>query len=60
MLTNLHEKTKKKCSQYWPATDQTESYGPFHVELVETNTLANFVIRDLTIEMVSDAQQVYR
>jgi len=55
MLTNLFEKTKTKCVQYWPGTIGSDTYGPFFVELVDTVTLANLVIRDLTIAMVSCA-----
>ena len=51
MVTNLFEKMKKKCAQYWPHSGSA-SYGPYTVTLVATTSLTNFVIRDLTIKNV--------
>lgn len=53
MLTNLTEKMKIKCSQYWPDKD-TASYGPFTVTLVNTVTLADFVTRHMNVTNVSE------
>ncbi len=51
MLTNLMEKTKSKCAQYWPNSEAI-SYGPFSITLTNTTTLADYVIRDLTVKNV--------
>ncbi len=51
MLTNLMEKTKSKCAQYWPNSESI-SHGPFSITLTNTTTLADYVIRDLTVKNV--------
>jgi protein tyrosine phosphatase len=51
MLTNLVEKMKVKCSQYWPNSGSTQ-YGNFNVTLVNTITHADFVTRQLHIKKV--------
>ena len=52
MLTNLVEKMKLKCSQYWPDSG-TANYGNFEVTLVNETSQADFVIRDFKINYVS-------
>ena len=52
MLTNLVEKMKIKCSQYWPDSG-TATYGDYVVTLTNTITLSDFVIRYLCVENVS-------
>jgi len=57
MLTNLVEKMKIKCSQYWPEKDSAK-YGPFTVTLVNTVSLADFVTRHLEVNNVSNVLMV--
>ncbi|XP_070557951.1 receptor-type tyrosine-protein phosphatase alpha-like isoform X2 [Ptychodera flava] len=49
MLTNLVEKGKKKCEQYWPS-EGTEQYGSIEVTLEDTNNLAAYTIRRFTVK----------
>ncbi len=57
MLTNLVEKMKAKCSQYWPMCD-SETYSNMEVTVVNTTTLADFVIRDIKIKNVSKLMNI--
>lgn len=40
-----------KCVRYWP--DETEVYGDIKVTLIETEPLAEYVIRTFTVQKVS-------
>lgn len=40
-----------KCVRYWP--DDTEVYGDIKVTLIETEPLAEYVIRTFTVQKVS-------
>ncbi|XP_077997254.1 receptor-type tyrosine-protein phosphatase gamma-like isoform X2 [Glandiceps talaboti] len=51
MLTNLVEKGKRKCEQYWP-TEGTELYGYIEVTLEDTNILAAYTIRRFIIKNI--------
>ncbi|XP_065185273.1 receptor-type tyrosine-protein phosphatase S-like isoform X2 [Sycon ciliatum] len=44
MLTNLEEKGKPKCAQYWPDSG-TIAYGNIEVTLTDTIPLADYVVR---------------
>ncbi|XP_077434554.1 receptor-type tyrosine-protein phosphatase T isoform X2 [Vanacampus margaritifer] len=48
MVTNLVEVGRVKCVRYWP--DETEVYGDVKVTLVETEPLAEYVIRTFTVQ----------
>ncbi|XP_066299501.1 receptor-type tyrosine-protein phosphatase S-like isoform X3 [Branchiostoma lanceolatum] len=48
MVTNVKEKNKVKCTQYWPDTG-SKQYGDFTVRCEETSTLVDYVIRTLTL-----------
>ncbi|XP_038225792.1 receptor-type tyrosine-protein phosphatase T isoform X2 [Dermochelys coriacea] len=48
MVTNLVEVGRVKCVRYWP--DDTELYGDIKVTLIETEPLAEYVIRTFTVQ----------
>ncbi|XP_067092580.1 receptor-type tyrosine-protein phosphatase T [Osmerus mordax] len=48
MVTNLVEVGRVKCVRYWP--DETEIYGDIKVTLIETEPLAEYVIRTFTVQ----------
>uniref|UniRef100_A0A3Q2YX20 Receptor-type tyrosine-protein phosphatase kappa n=1 Tax=Hippocampus comes TaxID=109280 RepID=A0A3Q2YX20_HIPCM len=48
MVTNLVEVGRVKCVRYWP--DETDVYGDVKVTLVETEPLAEYVIRTFTVQ----------
>ncbi|XP_048252749.1 uncharacterized protein LOC124144893 isoform X2 [Haliotis rufescens] len=57
MLTNLMEKKKKKCEQYWPAEYESDCYGDFSITNKKAvaradYTTATFLVRKSTEERV--------
>ncbi|XP_040014848.1 receptor-type tyrosine-protein phosphatase T [Xiphias gladius] len=53
MVTNLVEVGRVKCVRYWP--DETEVYGDIKVTLIETEPLAEYVIRTFTVQKIESA-----
>ena len=52
MLTNLMEKMKVKCSQYWPDSG-SQQYANVNVTLINTIQQADFTIRHFQAKSVS-------
>ena len=51
MITNLEERGKTKCQQYWPDS-HTKNFGPFEVSITKEQILADYTIRNLTVQVL--------
>lgn len=59
MLTNLMEKMKVKCSQYWPDSG-SQQYANVNVTLINTIQQADFTIRHFQVKSVSFSQSTIK
>merc|ERR1712141_573706 len=51
MITNLLERGRRKCDQYWPkAKEETETYGYVEVTLESEESMANYTVRTMKIK----------
>lgn len=57
MITNVYEKHKKKCEQYWP-TEGEAKYGKLSVQLLNVEELAYWTIRRFTIKNTKVSKKV--
>lgn len=55
MLTNLEERTRVKCDQYWP-TRGSSTYGDIQVTLLDTTVLAHYTMRSFRIQVVGEVE----
>uniref|UniRef100_A0A158P6T0 protein-tyrosine-phosphatase n=1 Tax=Angiostrongylus cantonensis TaxID=6313 RepID=A0A158P6T0_ANGCA len=55
MLTNLEERSRIKCDQYWP-TRGSSTYGEIQVTLLETTVLAHYTMRAFRIQVVGEME----
>ncbi|XP_061165545.1 receptor-type tyrosine-protein phosphatase T-like [Saccostrea echinata] len=49
MLTNLKERNKIKCTQYWPDGNKHINYGIVSVKMIEEKEYAFYVVRKMTV-----------
>ncbi|KHJ98251.1 Protein-tyrosine phosphatase [Oesophagostomum dentatum] len=55
MLTNLEERSRIKCDQYWPSRGSS-TYGEIQVTLLETTVLAHYTMRAFRIQVVGEME----
>ncbi|CCQ25649.1 protein-tyrosine-phosphatase [Caenorhabditis elegans] len=55
MLTNLEERSRVKCDQYWPSRG-TATYGDIEVTLLESVHLAHYTMRTMRLKMVGEPE----
>ena len=52
MVTNLKERNRRKCDQYWPNNiTESENFGPFSIKVIEEQILLDFVIRSIIMKV---------
>ena len=52
MVTNLKERNRRKCDQYWPNDiTENENFGPFSIKVIEEQILLDFVIRSIIMKV---------
>ncbi|XP_061165548.1 receptor-type tyrosine-protein phosphatase epsilon-like [Saccostrea echinata] len=49
MLTNLKERNKVKCTQYWPEGNKHIIYGIVSVKMIEEKEYAFYIVRKMTV-----------
>ncbi|CAD6200069.1 unnamed protein product, partial [Caenorhabditis auriculariae] len=55
MLTNLEERSRVKCDQYWPSRGSS-AYGDVQVTLLETTVLAHYTMRTLRLQVAGEPE----
>lgn len=55
MLTNLEERSRVKCDQYWPSRG-TAVYGDVEVTLLESAHLAHYTMRTMRLKMIGEPE----
>ncbi|CAL2032981.1 unnamed protein product [Caenorhabditis brenneri] len=55
MLTNLEERSRVKCDQYWP-TRGIATYGDIEVTLLESVHLAHYTMRTMRLKMIGEPE----
>ena len=50
MVTKLTENMKNKCECYWPEMG-SQKYGSYKLSLLQTQTFADYVIREFEMEV---------
>ncbi|ESO09154.1 hypothetical protein HELRODRAFT_110051 [Helobdella robusta] len=56
MLTELMERNRMKCDQYWPS-NSTELYGFVYVSLSDVHTFATYVVRTFQLTNVNSLEK---
>jgi len=56
MVTNLIERSKKKCHQYWPSS-VTQKYGDIEVTIMLSDTFSDYVIRKFSIKKTNSKEK---
>ncbi|XP_064386406.1 uncharacterized protein LOC135334956 isoform X2 [Halichondria panicea] len=59
MLTNVMEKNKIKCQQYWPDSGSV-SYGPFTVTITDQQVLADYTVRNLQLAIKGESGKPFK
>uniref|UniRef100_A0A8R1HYP6 protein-tyrosine-phosphatase n=1 Tax=Caenorhabditis japonica TaxID=281687 RepID=A0A8R1HYP6_CAEJA len=55
MLTNLEERSRVKCDQYWPSRGSS-MYGDVEVTLLESVHLAHYTMRTMRLKMIGEPE----
>ncbi|CAB3404167.1 unnamed protein product [Caenorhabditis bovis] len=55
MLTNLEERNRVKCDQYWPSRGSA-TYGDVQVTLLETVQLAHYTMRTMRLQVAGEPE----
>ncbi|WAR16665.1 PTPRS-like protein [Mya arenaria] len=59
MVTNLVERKKTKCEQYWPVHNQSKIYGDIEVVCKDEHIYADFIWRQLTLSKNSKERRLH-
>ena len=59
MVTNLKERNRTKCEQYWPDSGSQE-FGPFQVTLSDQQILSDYTTRSLQVEVSANSNSSTR
>ncbi|WAR16991.1 PTPRT-like protein, partial [Mya arenaria] len=59
MLTNLVEKGKDKCEQYWPHPGNSKHYGMYYVSCLNEDEYADYIRREFTISKGRETRELH-